>query len=473
MKLKQIVIATSLAMATGQALAIPVSPPTSNQIFIAGSSAQQASLGLVIEGLCQPGSIHVFYDGAIAPFGNKHRAYQCNTVALTGIAAGTSILVNDRAEGGSVYGVNPVADSLPIVRMAVDSTCFQAILPGVNLATVPPSNQWACPNLTAGTAVTDIPDAGVSDVEPNHDMFTSINLPNPPFPQPTKNLSILTINSEQAVGYGIAATLNVKPNLSRLQVTSLISGSYGSWDPIATSPPALTPALVNKPVVVCRRAVGSGSQAAMNAYFGGFPCLLGARVPPLDFGANPAPTGVPPFVNIPVNGTGTYIIENATTGAVVNCLNVAASGGVLNGGVVTDSHGTNFKFAAGGSAAALGILGLEKQPIPLVDQWRFETLDGITANTVNMMNGTYDFYVEQTIQWRNNLSPLKLAYLTAFKDKAGDPAIIQATNLEGVAALALNAVGVAPTLDAIGNVTNRVMKGSRLGNTCSPSQLYY
>ena len=508
MKLKQIVIATSLAMAAGQALAIPALPPIGQQLFVSGSSAGQPSLGLIIESLCQPNAvgtpIHVFYSGAAAPFGGNHRAYLCTTKATVGTplgAAGKPVLINNRAQGGSAFGINPVADTLPIVRMLVDNTCVPAIaaLPGVNVAVVPLTNQWTCPNVTAGVGLMDIPDAGVSDVEPA--IFKGPhNLP-PAFPLVAKNLVNITPIAVQAVGFNTPVTLLVntpKPSLTRAQVTSLITGAYGSWTNIATSPPAAAPALVNKPVVICRRQAGSGSQAVINNYFMGFPCVGGAAATPLDHTANPAgnPLAIPAL--LPVGGSGTYIIENASSSAVINCLDQAGRAAGL--GTVTDVYGVTFNFPAGGASAAIGVLGLEVPPPP-GSNWIFENIDGVFPSTDNMMNGSSMPYGETTFQSRvaaasggycsgglnsGHLAPcavgetlvpnnslLKNEYLAAFAAAAGDPVIIATANVNGVAALATNSAGTAPILDAFGNVTNRVMKGTVSGNTCSSQQLYY
>ncbi len=456
MKLKQIVITTGLALVTGQALAAVTFPLALDipEIYASGSSAQQTSLGKIVEAMCQTPTVNVFYDNGATP-GNNHRAYYCTTkTTLTPASiAGKKVLFNNRASGGSAYGVNPVADGLLIAKMTVDSTCAAT----GNVYPVVP--QYTCAN-----TVNAIPDAGVSDVEPN--IFVPINLP-PAFPnKPTYPQTIAAATySEAAVGYGIALTDSVlnapasQLNLTRSQVTSMLTGSYQTWDSINAS-------LAGKPVIICRRAPGSGSQAAMNAYFNGVPCLLGSAIQPFDHTANTV-----------TNGSAYTVIENGTTGGVISCMNAANNGGpvtVTEPNPVVGQPPVSVTYTLPAGSAAIGIIGLEKTR-GAADKWNFAKLDGIDANMVNAANGSYDFYVEQTIQWRTVAVPgvpaatalagAKLAFMSKFKDLAGDPTVL--AGIPGVAALPTN--GWDPSLYPAGSV----MKGSRLTNTCSPSQLYF
>lgn len=459
MKLKQIVITTGLALVAGQALAAVTFPLATDipEIFVSGSSAQQTSLGKIVEAMCQTSTINVFYDNGATP-GNNHRAYYCTTNTSFATPAPTiqnkKVLFNNRAQGGSAFGVNPVADKAYIQKMIVDATHCTAT--GNVYPAVP---QYLC-GVSGGTGAASgdaIPDGGVSDVEPG--IFKGVNLPTA-YPLVSVNLSTIAANTftEAAVGYGIAATDNVlavKPNLTRSQVTAMISkGGLTTWDTLA---PTLG---VGKPIVLCRRAPGSGSQAAMNAFFNGFPCVGGAATVPSDHGDN-----------IATNGSAYTVIENATTGAVINCMNTAYNGGsvtVTEPNPVPSLPPVSVTYTLPAGSAAIGIIGLEKTR-GATDKWNFEAIDGTPANMVNAANGSYDFYVEQTIQWRSDLvntpAAPKADFLSKFKDFAGDPTIL--AGIPGIAALPTN--GWNPNAYPAGNV----MRGSRVGNTCSPSQLFY
>lgn len=450
MKLKQITIATGLALVAGQAMALAPTAAVDFTINSAGSSAQQASLGGVFTQLCQAGTIDTFYDTVA---GSNHRAYSCTLKTTLGNALinGKKMLFLHRAQGGSINGVNPVAKGESLARMVVDGTC-------VATGNVYP----VLPQYTCGNTVNAIPDAGVSDEEPS--LFKGINLPAGASPLTSSQLGNLSSFSQNAVVFGIATTNNVnaaQPNLSRAQVTTLDIGGYGDWG-------SVNAALAGKPVILCRRTPGSGSQAAMNAYFPGVPCLGSAAVTPLDKTANSV-----------TDGSALTVIENSSTGAVANCLNAA-----FNGGAFTDAYGTVFNLPAG--SAAFGILSTEKQPA-VSDKWKFSNIDGIAATVLNATTGAYDFYVEQSFQYRNKdicvggadtphatpchggevlvLKPTATqnAFMTKFIAASGDPAVI--SSIPGVAAL--------PSYDPSAYPAGQVMKGTRANNTCQPSQLFW
>ena len=451
MKLKQITIATGLALVAGQAFALSPTSPLAFTLNSSGSSAQQASLGGVFTSLCQAGTIDTFYDTATS--GSNHRAYSCTLKTTLGdpLLNGKNMLFIHRAQGGSINGVNPVAKAENLARMVVDGTCVAT----GNVYPVLP--QYKCAN-----TVNAIPDAGVSDEEPA--LFKGINLPAGATALTNGQLGNLSSFSQNAVVFGIATTNNVnaaQPNLSRAQVTTLATGLYGDWGNV-------NGALAGKPVVVCRRAPGSGSQAAMNAYFPGFPCSTGA-VSPADASYNSV-----------FDGSAFTVIENSSTGAVANCLNAA-----FNGGAFTDAYGTVFTLPAG--SAAVGILSTEKQPVA-TDKWKFSNLDGTPATVLNATTGTYDFFVEQSFQYRNKdvcqsvanpghatpclggetlvvkPTPTQVAFMTKFIAASGDPVTL--STIPGVAALPSL---YDPTLYPAG----QVMKGTRANNTCSPTQMYY
>jgi hypothetical protein len=147
------------------------------------------------------------------------------------------------------------------------------------------------------------------------------------------------------------------------------------------------------------------------------------------------------------------VVENSTTGGV--------------------KSGLNADYAAG--KYSIGLVSTENTPVAGTDHWHFVSIDGVAPSVAAAIAGKYDYFVEQSIQWRNTAvngvpapSGLMATFLDTFKTRSGDPVIL--STLPGVAALPTN---YTPVLDASGNVTNGVMKGSKQNNTCAPTQLFY
>ena len=377
----------------------------------------QGTLGKIAEGMMTAGTIDVFYDNASG--GKDYRAY-FGTVSGTGTALdGKKVLLHNRANGGSIMGVNPVAQATAISRMKIEAaTC-------TSTGAAYPAATFKCTS-----TVNAVPDAGVSDVEPA--LFVGANLPTGSTALTSTEFGHLTPASQNAVVFGIAVTDNMPAvtNLTRSQITSLLTGAYQNWS-------AIDPTL-NHFVRVERRAPGSGTQASANAYFGGYPCSSGAVA----------------LSDASFNTPGVYeVVENSSTGAV--------------------KSGLNADFAAG--KYSIGLLSTENAPVAGTDHWHFVSIDGIAPTEANAIAGKYDYFVEQSIQWRNVTvngvaapSGIKTTFLDQFKTRSGNPVVL--STLPGVAALPTN---FAPVLDVNGNVTNGVMKGTKQNNTCAPTQLFY
>lgn len=415
MKLNKISAACGLAVAVLSAQAFAHGPAVTPdlQVFISGASAQQLTLGKIVEGMMTAGTIDVFYDTATS--GKDYRAY-FGTVSGTGTALdGKKVLIHNRAKGGSVWGVNPVARATAISRMAIDSGCTAVA------GAVFPNATYKCAN-----TVNAVPDAGVSDVEPS--LFVGSNVAVGDSQLSDTERANLTVASQNAVIMGIAVTNNMPlTSLTRAQLTSMLTGAYSDWSQVDAS--------LSGPIIVERRVNGSGTQAGANAFFGAYPC---------------ATTGALPLANASASVPGGYtVVENS------------ASGGVKSG--------LNADFAAG--KMAIGVLSTESVPAAGTDNWHHVSIDGIAPTVANAAAGKYDYFVEQTIQYRNATvngvaapSGDKATFLGAFITRSGDPAILSA--LVGVAALPTN-------YDPTAYPAGQVMKGTKLNNTCQPTQLFY
>lgn len=412
MKLNKLSLACAMALAAGQAFAHGPSVTPDLQVFISGASAQQLTLGKIVEGMMTAGTIDVYYD--TASNGKDYRAY-FGTVSGTGTTLdGKKVLIHNRAKGGSVWGVNPVARAEAISRMKIEAaTCTST---GVAF----PAATFKCT-----TTLNAVPDAGVSDVEPG--LFVGTNVATGDSQLTDTERANLTVASQNAVIMGIAVTNNMPlTSLTRSQLTSMLTGAYSDWSQVDSS--------LSGPIVVERRVNGSGTQAGANAFFGSYPCV---------------PAGALPLADASASVAGGYtVVENS------------ASGGVKSG--------LNADFTAG--KMAIGILSTESVP-GASDNWHHVQIDGIAPTVANAVDGKYDYFVEQTIQYRNATvngvaapSGDLATFLNTFVVRSGDPAIL--STLVGVAALPTN---YDPTMYPAG----QVMKGTKLNNTCKPTQLFF
>ncbi|MBU1690480.1 MAG: hypothetical protein KJ958_14870 [Gammaproteobacteria bacterium] len=415
MKLNKISAACGLAVAVLSAQAFAHGPAVTPdlQVFISGASAQQLTLGKIVEGMMTAGTIDVFYDTNSS--GKDYRAY-FGTVNGTGTSLdGKKVLIHNRAKGGSVWGVNPVARAQAISRMAVDGTAGNC---AAVANAVFPAATYKCAN-----TVNAVPDAGVSDVEPG--LFSGINVANGDSELTDAERAKLTVASQNAVIMGIAVTKNMPlASLSRAQITSMLTGAYQDWSQVDAS--------LSGPIIVERRVNGSGTQAGANAYFLGYPCSTGKLAPAT---ASNSVAG------------GYTVVENSGSGDVKAALNALPA-----------------------TKMAIGILSTESVSTTS-DNWKHIPIDGVEPSIANAANGKYDYFVEQTIQYRNATvngvaapSGNMAVFLADFITRSGNPDIL--STLKGVSALPTN-------YDPTAYPAGQVMKGTKLNNTCQPTQLFY
>ena len=449
MKMKQVSIACAAALAglSGQAFALSpsLSASATVQLFISGSSAQQQSLGALAASVCQTGTLDVFGSGSPTVDGKDYRGYSCTikTTAMdptiTANLSGKSMLVVERAKGGSIYGVIPVArTSEKIDKMVVSAAgCSTAAVGTIDTAgkvnpTAPIGNTyplWQCATTVAGNT----PDLGVSDVEPQ--MFSAqVNIDSASTPTwyaapyNATDASKLNIAPEIQAVFGIPVSntiggvANAVTNMTKSQIASIFTGTYTDWHQVNPAIP------VGTTINICRRVAGSGTQAGTNAWFMANPCLnpYSGSLAVLSAATNPA-----------------TVTEGGGSGNVASCMN---------------SKGN-----------AIGLLGVETQPGG-TDLWHFATIDGQSPSTANAAQGKYDFFVESTFQYRS-ATPAGATkdLMDVIRAKAGDPSVIASLGIPGVLAIALN--GWSPDSPYVS--TNPVSWTSKGGNTCSATQLLF
>jgi len=466
MKIRSIAVA-ALAALSSQAFALApaqVADAGTVKVYMTGASALRNVIGGLFTQHCD-GDLDVYYSGvgtfggtAFSAAGDAHRVYACTMKASSPILAGKKVALFKSDIGGSGQGVFPVyfGGAEGATRSFLNlSTC------GTRAA--------SAPNYTCTGEQTQVPMAGVSDVEPA--MFKGVNTPtdDPTYPLDGLNdeqLGALDIAPLFQTVFGVAVNKSLRdamqakqgltvgsddeaqrPSISLVEANSYFSGALGSpsaglgWQPIVSASDAKRATRVN----VCRRVNGSGTQAAANAMFAGFPCNSAAGTV-AEAGSS---TEVLPNAVSSVGTTGDFFVfEGSSTGNVISCLGTAED------------------------KAAYAIGHVSKENAEAGSKWRHVKLDGIAPSRDNVKAGKYSYFFESTMQWHSGhvatLSADQQQFLSEFRAEAGKPsslAKLTAATQNGVAALPVAYAGAygEGTADEIA-FGSRVIRG---GNSCS------
>ena len=247
MKLKQLSLLCALACAgfAGQAVAQVNSVPaalaivndanTNNRIlFISGASAVQGGLGEIANSLFQAGTSYLFHHAAATGRTSAdYRAYAGRLrSAAGGWAAGTNVIIVNRARGGSVWGVNPVARPVG-VGTAIESMAVTAAACTAGAGTS--GSPFLC-----NTLIDAIPDAGVSDVAPKlfDNLYNTEGEPAEP-KLSTAELASLAAQPIYGLSFGIPVTDNLPLfYLNKALLASLMTGNISTWNQVNASLPA-------------------------------------------------------------------------------------------------------------------------------------------------------------------------------------------------------------------------------------------
>ena len=494
MQLKKLAAACAVAFAAAPAFATldPFHPPELT-IYLSGASAPDRFLEAIVTGMFQ-GTKGTDWFAYASEATLQQRAFfgRMKTTAvdptIPEAISGKKVLFLKRSTGGSVFGVNPVARGEALATIMVSrGNC--------STTGVPAGSNYVCPvrgvdpgvGTPAGGEV--VPDFGVSDVGPAlfkgplNVEFGRTQLS----PGEVAGMTVKPVNT-LLMGYVVTNAIPASTYISKAHYGAMLKGDLVDWRQIDAS---LAPAAGNQ-VIVCRRVPGSGTQASYNWYFNNFPCTTasiagtGSNEPArMDDSASGVVSGsgtsANPYVIDPTAGY--TVIENSTSADVRNCLSRAAAGGIHN---FRDEQDKWYRvdFGAGGYGAigALSLDSLAHARAPSVTTgWSFRAENGAGAyydsdtgtrlvptvsagatgtlpTKQNLIEGRYEFAVELTMQYRNDLAPLKKTFADFFIARAGDPDFNTAP---WVAALP-------PTYDP--RTTANVAKATRFGNQCAPLQ---
>lgn len=508
MKISLIAIAAAACCASVSSFAAPavvIDAPSTVRIYLAGATALRNTIaGVVLNDICGGSAANTsttLYNmtesGSSFTFANNFWAISCKVTAAggakIGVPANTDIAFFKSDAGGSAQGVFPVyfGTQRPFVEPANLANCVTTTADRV---------YTACPATRLA-----VPMFGLSDVEPG--LFKVANVPNDPVDAsddsyPADGLSVAQINelkvtpvvqtvfavavnnklyndmfakqglaskagSNGAVCSTTSTDENCIPSIGQAEARTVFAGNASDWRLLSANA-----ALVNSQVNICRRVQGSGTQAAANLQFSGFPCNSSATSPAdFTFSSSAAPEAVSSLTSRTESGktlaqylvdnlgggagTGpmpegsTFVFEGPGTGDVVSCLNAADK------------------------AQGYAIGHVSKENVPGTGAWKHVRLEGANPDGANAKQGRYDYLVESTVQYKiatyNGLSAQQKSFINGFTAEIAKPeslAKLPSANQNGVLALPLSYAGNFGT-----GTANEIKFGSRVsrnGNSCQP-----
>ena len=498
MKLTQIALALA-AISAAPAFAVDISAGGIPVVYISGASALSGTVGSVVASLCNPATPPIKYIDGLPSDGKQAAAYLCkNALATSGFPANTKYIVVKRDADGSLAGVGPVLFPGSTATDPSTSAGGLNFLDVKNcIEPISPSLVGTCTYILPGALTGRFPpDAGLSDVETTiWQARGQVGTTPPPFTAPP---------SFAAQGFGIAVTEELykalktkqfaegklpgcaadiptdfaagacQPSISRDQYTSIASqtgGYHTDWSPILGAAFTVGP---NKAVNLCRRVSTSGTQAASDIYFLSNPCAK----------ANPTFGLLGPATSAIDSNPGLFHVqENSSTGNVKNCLNFH-NNGFNNTSTVsyTNPNGFLSNDEAAEGKFAIGVISLENLPAagtgPIAsgpgsaaaagDKWKFVKLSNVSPNLEvsgkqrqTAIDGDYDFAFEFQALWLNSLDSARTTFMNAFVAQLSDPINVDLRGIYVVPGTFTNALN-----------PNHVGKGTRLGNSCQPFQLF-
>jgi hypothetical protein len=422
MRNMKIAAALAAVCAGGSAYALP--PDTAHQInlVVAGASAQRNTFQQEFTAICQAGTLDLYQANPTA--NQDFRAYSCtlNAAGLPASIAGRTAVVYYRSEGGSVYGVGPLAKNVQVKRLLLNSSCTRATPPAFGSCSVTGYN-LTTDGVASGNLTNSVVDLGVSDVEPTR--FVGENWPaagTSVLGSQPNNTQFGTVSSQTATGtvFGILVNASVQvDDLSRQDINSIFTGQYGTWDQVAAVNNTVD---ASGEITVCRREPGSGTQTSASIYFNGQGCPAGY-----------------PFVAAPAGPLfGNPVIEAGTSTTMNTCV----------------ANNTN-------------AIGIQTYVATAPTGTKWVTINGKLPGKVAAALGDYDFWFESTFNKDEVIAakPLENALADFLISRARNAATIPAN--DSVFAL-YNGGANSPVIPV--DTTRPIGLATRSGNSCLPPQ---
>jgi hypothetical protein len=455
---KTSLIASAVAAALGSGAAMATVPTVAPNavVYAAGGSAEANP---VVAAVCRlMTNVDSYTDVSTGANSASYRVLYGDLIAAAGgLAAGSHVLVIYKFNGGSYAN--------GAVPQTVGGGTLPYPLQSAILASGDPSTSYAqgsvCTVATGGlptytytigslTSNNEQPDWGITDLEAS--IFQgAINNPN--YPAATVTVGGADLLYDLVEGVAVTQALyNYKTSFSKAEVAGIFDGFYTNWDQLYGDNGSPLPA---GGIIVIDRNVGSGTKAAGNQYFLGFPGL----------GANHLnPESV-------VYGYSGSLVLSQTLQDVSDTSSTAQA--------------TDLENANGAGLLAISILSEDTPPaanqkVSGTNSYDFVKISGEAVDTggasdningsvstsyVNAIEGSYDFFYQPNFNYRpsfynggSNNAALAKAMLTAF----------QSSTFPGVASglqFPLAAPGTLADSDRNGTVAKGVTLDSRSGNS--------
>jgi hypothetical protein len=357
------------------------------------NAAIQTAAGQI--GLCQSGTTDIYL------IGTSQKLIYCSASSAAGVTAGTPLAIFKESAVGSANGVQPLINvakggsaGTSFINPAVitDASCGTAV---TTAATGDFGTFVTHPSCAATAVIAGTPTGGFSDVEAAilqtaagaavsaTDAGTFLNA-SPTLDQVwaiavTKNMYSALQTAEgltcpaSFTVYGTVVTgtsftgkdsPSCAPSLSKQQVASLLTQQ------IAIGSQLGIPNSTDDQIYLCRRDVGSGTEASFEAYFVGQRCSKTGLIVPSEDGAT-----------VWAAGSG---------GGVRTCLQAFNAGGKTLTAFYSPST-----IATVGNQYAIGFINTEITAANLSgasDGFRLVAIDGVLPQVANVQNGTYPYF---------------------------------------------------------------------------------
>ncbi len=355
------------------------------QSWISGTESYDVLIEKVLQNRCLANTLKIYKD-ILEPTrpGRFYTSYECTLDAsqIIGLVQNQMIRLHSRSDSSSADGIYSIIDVAAQSYLNIDSGHC-----------VDQGNQiYYCSILGVNDLLYQVADAGMTTVEP--ELFTGSNVPVGKTPITSNDLSEIDVHVLNAQIFGIPVTLALRnalqevqgltvgseletdmPHLTRGHIQALFVGGIVDWNQIkvdngsglfvglaefpfnhASAPQLDLP--LSKPLVhICRRELGSGVQAQLNAKFLNVPCS--SFVPPLTTG-NPI--------------IGPVVQQNKQFEDMTQCLQ--------------DKQIAN-KWA-------IGIHSVQHSD----SSFRYIKIDGFAPTVNNVADNVYFDWVEPTMQWK-------------------------------------------------------------------------
>jgi hypothetical protein len=443
----QLAVSAAIALAAGNASALPLSTITGSEVklYVSGATATDgafANLTRVKEslgGICVDGSLDSYEYSAATPGTVNQRLNYCTGSANAGAAAGLRIMIAKESVSGSAAGVTPVAreqarDFLPFT-LADLGACEAVASTVVAAGDFASYTYHRCDSGQVAALASVIPNAGISDIDPT----TFVGLGGVTAADATDLAATSTVAVafnpivsiplyralQTAQGLANDDTLANVPSMTLSQLRGIFSGSLTDGTQLWSRTPSGSSAQVatsSKVIRVCRRGNTSGTMTSFKILFLGEGCSknsgsIGSFVKPavvftgavedpetgdiiLSGEINPETSGVSWSTSVTIYNDAGALITNGYGG-----VRVFAGGG---SGDVRSCIG--FHSAANGATTisqslgnfAVGTASTENRPAAITTNaslatYRYIRVDGVEPTLKATMEGRYPYFTENTI----------------------------------------------------------------------------